>query len=243
MRKHVLSFLFVMLVTGFSRAQENRNTALISLKNGTRFRGFVKPELFKGYLTLYFDNLDSLLIPYNQISRIKYRLERKSAGNNSGSRIFSITEMGLLFANIEENGCLSSSLSAQTILGFVLFSYLKTGIGISFDQYNYMHTLPVFLSLRGDLLNRPVTPFYYLNTGYGSAWGNKYDRPLEIEGGKMIELGMGINLYSIESYSLVLTCGYKIQDLTYVDKDWLGNVTRRTERTNYRLKFTIGIGF
>ena len=243
MRKPVLTFVFLMLVIGLSPAQENKNTALISLKNGSRFRGSVKPEILQGYLTLYFDNLDSLLIPYDQISSIKYRLSRKSPPNNSGSRMFSITEIGMLFSRAGGDGSLSSTLSAQTTLGFILFSYLKTGIGISFDQYSNMHTLPVFLSLRGDLLSRPVTPFYYLNTGYGSAWGNEYGRTLDIEGGKMIELGMGISLYSIESYCLVLSCGYKIQDLTYVDKDWLGNMTSLTERTNYRLKIAIGIGF
>ena len=218
---------------------------VLSLKNGSTFHGYLMTDSIPELFIIYMSDTDSISIPYSQVTNVKYLENGKSRNYISVRRLFNVTEVGILFGKVNSDASISSSMTAQTTFGYSFNQYIKAGIGAGYDQYDGTYTLPVFFSLRGDLLKKMVSPVYFVNAGYAAAWGDEsnWQDWAEVEGGKMIDGGLGMRVTSLDGYNLLLSIGYKIQDITYKQVNWEGEVSSITSRINRRLRFSIGIGF
>ncbi|MFC2123879.1 hypothetical protein ACFLU5_03625 [Bacteroidota bacterium] len=226
-------------------AQESKTDVIVSLKNGSNFSGYIITDNKDKQFSIFVSDTDSLVIPFNQITSIMYIMKENNGKNKFKERIFNVSEFGILFGRVNSQASITSSMTAQTTFGYGFNQYIKTGIGAGFDQYDGTYTLPVFMSIRGDILNKKVSPVYFVNAGYAAAWGDNSDWQswADVEGGKMFDGGLGIRVASIDGYNLLLSLGYKVQKTTYTQTDWQGEVSRITNRTYKRLRLSLGIGF
>ena len=229
-----------------SIAQDKKTDVIVTLKNTSKFKGYVISDSKNEPLSVFVSDKDSITIPYNQISRIQYLGETNNRKYTRIGSFYNVTEIGMMFGSLSRDANISSSMSAQTVFGYSVNQYIKSGIGVGFDQYGGTCALPVFLSLRGDMLNKKISPVYFVNGGYSAAWGEDeslWQEWADLKGGKMIEAGFGIRFSSLDGYSLLISLGYKVQDTTFTQYDWQGEVSSVTDRIHRRMRFSIGIGF
>jgi hypothetical protein len=116
----------------------------------------------------------------------------------------SLYNVGLL------KGDAGGKLQLQTIQG-VRYGKWFAGLGIGLDNY-YRRSIPVFLDLRREILNRKNTPFVYGDAGINIPW-NKKEQPTEyststFRNGFYSDVGVGYRLAAIKSSAFVLSAGY-----------------------------------
>lgn len=101
------------------------------------------------------------------------------------------------------------SINAST--GYRFHPWLAVGAGLGFDNYEY-HMIPVFAEIRGDLLNRAITPYYQLAVGYG--WMTRRsdaDTNFDYEGGLLMHPALGIKFNTRNRNAFLVEFGYRIQ--------------------------------
>ncbi len=75
-------------------------------------------------------------------------------GNEKGVHFRSVNQVGILAGSSDANLQLQSINGIKYKTGFV-------GLGVGLDYY-YARSIPVFLDLRKDIFNKPITPFILL---------------------------------------------------------------------------------
>lgn len=170
--------------------------------------------------------------------------ERKKSGGPN-FKYFNNTMVGIITGKSSADDPPLASLSFETVNGVAFFRYFGAGIGIAYDQYNTTAVLPLFLSLRGDLLKGRMTPFYYVDAGYGPAWDSRQNDDnwaiQDVRGGWMFHLGVGFKIYSGHRINVMTAIGYKHQFAEIQSTEWIG--TRITDLTFRRMSIRLGIGF
>jgi len=244
MKYYFVAFVVLLSLHDLSAQSAKKDVELI-LRNGNRLNGYVFVDDIPKQMALYTSDIDSISISYSQIKSIRYADNRMNGRMNLLKGFFNVTETGVLFGNIGEGNNVSSSMTVQTTCGYGFHRLLKIGLGAGYDQYDDVYTVPVYLSVRGDVFNKRISPIYFVNAGYAAARGRESDWQswANVEGGKMIDGGIGFRFVSIDGYNILVSLGYKIQDVKYTQVNWEGQVSRITERENRRLRFSIGIGF
>jgi hypothetical protein len=116
-------------------------------------------------------------------------------------------------------------------------------VGIAYDQYSNVSVLPFFISIRGDFLDNPITPFYFADLGSGPGWNSddQFNMETDIDAGTTFHIGSGLRVYSSERINIMFSLGYKSQKVTFSENIWDGS-HRITTRTYKSLSFRIGIG-
>ncbi len=224
-------------------------------KNGDRINGHIKVESLPPYLTVYYNNLDSIVLNTQLLRAAAFRKYNKSDVSSEIDdnkteklkiRYFNNTAVGILSGKSNDDTQPVASLTVETINGVHIYRYLSVGLGIAYDQYNSTATLPFFVSVRGDILDHIFTPFYFVDLGYGSAWDTNQENNgwefIDVEGGMMFHSGIGFKMYSGDRVNVMIALGYKMQKTVY-RQDWGGGGERVTDRSYKRLSFRIGIGF
>jgi len=116
---------------------------------------------------------------------------------------------GLLFG--EED----VSFAVHMLNGYQFNQYLGTGLGIGLNTYGDYLTLPIYAAVKGYILDRKVSPFYFGDIGYGFAWRNNnntdYYQVSNLKGGYYWQLGMGYQVNFFNS-AFVMAIGYTNQD-------------------------------
>jgi len=129
------------------------------------------------------------------------------------------------------------AVSVNLTVGYQLSSKFGIGIGTGYDVYG-TPIIPLFLDLKGDLLNTTVTPYYKLSLGYG------FDNPtseqkdndnIEFDGGVLFHPSIGLKFYTRTNLAWLIDFGYRFQryDRKFV---WEVNPQRWTlQRTTFRI--------
>jgi len=254
---YIIHMLFFMIATGIVQAQsEGQLKTTLTTINGDEINGYIKLNSLPSRITIFYLPGDSLTMD----TRLVRTMNVQSVGSIGSSsendenpvfgkpslKYFNNSSFGILSGKSNDDSPPLSSLSIETVNGITLYRYLAVGVGIAYDRYNTTATLPFFLSLRGDILDRPFTPFYFIDAGYGPAWDSMEDennwQQLETEGGFMFHTGGGIKVYSGSRINVMVSLGYKLQRVAYNTVEWTGSL-RVTDRTFNRLSLRMGIGF
>ena len=134
------------------------------------------------------------------------------------------TEVGGLFGNVtynvnpyNSNGTYDrqnkTNLTIQTFNGINLTSKLATGVTLGLDWYNDALINPVALGARYSLLSRyNARLFATLDAGYGMPWFNKNLNGNRLEGGMMVNPGIGWRLGKPGNAGFTLAITYKRQE-------------------------------
>ncbi len=245
------TILFLLLSILNSNAQIDKQAKIV-LKNGVKIKGGILESFDDSRLKVKIDDSNIILIRYEHIKKINFKrygnvnsnFEDKLSNPPSLKTESFYHELrgGLLFGND------NTDVSLQTINGYQFNKYFGTGLGLGINKYGNSVTLPVYATVKGYLLDKKVSPFYFADLGYGFAWKtNKNETMFELDnvkGGYYWQLGMGyqVNFYNS---SMVFTLGYINQDsrANYIYyRPWDIDDVQISERRILR-RFAFSVGF
>ncbi len=125
------------------------------------------------------------------------------------------TELGALAARNTNSSVNTSAFSFQTVNGYRFRPAVFVGAGIGVDLYATQSILPVFGSLRGELLARgPLRPFYFVDGGYGFNLTGRDEAvagPVAYAGGALWAAGVGLKVLFNNQTGFLVSVGYRVQ--------------------------------
>ncbi len=134
---------------------------------------------------------------------------QKPAGT-SKPKFASLWQIGAL------DGSASTAVQLQTING-IQFKTWTTGIGVGLDYYRF-RSIPLFLDLRKDILNRKETPFLFGDIGMHFSWVKDSQKSAwprsTYSNGLFYELGAGYKFGLPKSRALTFSAGYSFKSIT-----------------------------
>ena len=249
--KLCLSIILLLLIGTNARCQDLG----IEVDSSDRFDVYLKNGVVLKSVTLDFEPRDQLKVHFpdgqfvyvrqGELKRIKAAkgTKRQAYFDKIKRRDFySIIDMGLMFAH-NRGGGNPIALSVQTIHGHRFKHYLHLGLGIGIDLYEGYRTLPIFVNLRGDILEEAkIMPYYYASLGYSHAW-SVWQRFDEINGGPTFDLGVGLK-FPANNKAWLLGIGHRSQYLrtqsgNFEQWGWEEDEKRRLRR----LEISFGVTF
>lgn len=122
------------------------------------------------------------------------------------------TEIGALAATQNRpDNVTTAAFSFQTVNGYRFGSRLFTGIGIAADLYATQTIIPVFGSIRGNLINKGLfVPYYFVDGGWGFDITSS-TTSVRYQGGPMFAAGIGFKIRFSPVAGFHLNFGYRIQ--------------------------------
>lgn len=252
--KNKFLFLFFFLIGFFifsnqSFAQNNEQD-VIYLKNGSIIKGKVlsspndqkiRIEILGGSIFV-FDRSEIEQFKVEPIPNIKKQFKGEIQYKERG--FINISDMGFPIGS--DRWGVVSGLSFKTVNGFQFNpnSYIALGIGLDFYFSNADVLTTTSFRYGGDILkNKPVTPIYYAEVGYGFPW-KSYNTDWEThKGGELFQVGTGFKFYTRNATSVVWSIGYGYQKSTVIfQMDTRSNLQERVYIYN-RINLRLGISF
>lgn len=237
-----LFFIFLFLnLTAWSQANVPKT---LYFKDG----GFLLGNLVEKSTTAYVWQLTDgtrINLPSDQVRYIKEQKDNfqylKNGKIKQTKGLFaSIIAGGLFEGKLNEWSRPDHAASINISVGYHINSKISLGVGTGYDGYD-TGIIPLYLDLKGDLLNTAVTPYYKISAGYGFV-NTDFDKPnpnLNESGGILIHPSIGVKFYTRSTLAWLIDLGYRFQryDQSF---DWDINPRRWTfQRTTFR----IGIEF
>ena len=214
----------------------------IELINNQKIQGrLIIPEL-PVILSVYLSPDDSQAVPTKIIRQITF--EKEPGKEARKIRYFNNTLIGILSGRSNSQSSYRSEITAEMINGIRFNTWCWTGLGVAFDQYPELSVLPVFFSLRGDVLQRTITPFYFFDIGSGPSWvdENQFTENLDSNAGLVFHFGGGLRVYAGQDVNIMLALGFKNQEVEITRQLWGGQ--EEVSNRNFKdFSFRIGVGF
>ena len=206
---------------------QTRNEGLrhvkIILTSGTVLKGNIGKSISEDYITLIpdWDTVNAFNLPFDYIKSMEFGRYREVSGNKdpkplikpvlSEPGFYHVFTFGLAMGENKTNLMLSSEN------GYRINDHFAGGLGVNYDRYTNISSLPVYLNFRGYLRNKRVSPFYFLGGGYGFGWNNGKEymgyQVNNVKGGIYGQTGLGYQIQYSQS-AISFNLGYKIQKTT-----------------------------
>ena len=253
-RKLIIFLLFTLSVA--AHAQEK---VTVVLKNGKVLEGKLVDALYQDFITIEYSALERDNIHLSKVKGI-YFGEIQTPENQSQIQqpffkrekgFFHLSEFQMMMGQDQGGSSFSNQTIFQTINGYAVHPWLMVGGGVGLDKYGDFFLSPVFASIRGNLQQKKVSPFYYLNAGWAHFWEPEDDRVTYdyARGGYHLQFGAGYQL-SLRNSAILLSLGYRLQDseMQYSVNtwDWSGMSTSNLvteERLLRRMVMSLGFTF
>lgn len=154
----------------------------------------------------------------------------KAAGQIKKIKFSSINQVGLL------SGGRGEAFMLQAINGIKKEKWFA-GAGTGLDFYKE-RTVPLFVAIRRDLINRINTPFVYADAGINFSWLNslqKQQKQFPISSpGLLYDLGMGWRLSGKNNRGFLISAGYSFKQVKEkIIYSWRPAPTPQLETENY----------
>lgn len=244
----LIMLLLIVSGSGLIYAQDNDSQVTVYLKNGQKISGQLQLSIYDDHISLAHDSLSQTYLSLKSIKKIYFGRvpddEPKPYFKHQRG-IFHAAEMGLQIGDNQNGG--SSTFTIHTVNGYVFSPHLMVGVGVGLDHFNGIRTLPLYANVRGIIIDRKVSPFYFAGVGGSWAWpanrgtGITYERS---EGGLFAHGGLGYQINLARS-ALFLAGGYKIQqtDFAYNFEGWQSETFIEEKRMIRRATVTLGFTF
>ena len=214
-----LFLLILLLLVGRPMARAQAATEdVLYLRNGSVLHGQRLPLRADapGTVRLLLPTRDVLAFALTEIDSVKQQLIPVLAAAAERRRGFGhYTELGALAARNTNSSVNTSAFSFQTVNGFRFRPAVFVGLGVGIDLYATQSLLPVFGSLRGDLLaHGPLRPFYFLDGGYGFNITGRDEAladPVTYAGGALWAAGLGLKVLFSNNTGFLVSLGYRAQ--------------------------------
>ena len=241
----LLSFLIINWVGAYAQLIMED---VIYLKNGSVIRGII---LKNGNDSLKIETRCQNIFVFTKTNILKVDKEEYKVQNIQSKEhyipkdlkgFYNITTFGLLTGNTEARD--AQTLSFQTILGYSHNQYIGTGLGIGIEKLQ-TEIIPIFLSLKSNLLKKANSPFLHFTIGYSfplSKVKSEDYKNYNYEGGMNIGFDMGICSFKSTNRAFLITLGYRYQIVKETsNQTWYPN---SIETNTYEFnKIAIKIGF
>jgi len=183
-----------------------------------------------------------------KIDKEKYKVQKNQSKEQYVPKdlngFYNITTFGLLTGKTEARD--AQTYSFQTILGYSHNQYIGTGLGIGIERLQ-TEIIPVFLSLKSNLLKKANSPIVIFNIGYSfplSKVKNEDYKEYNYEGGLNIGFDIGICSFKAAKRAFLITAGYRYQLVKETSNNTSWYYPNSTEKNTYKFnKIAIKIGF
>ena len=145
------------------------------------------------------------------------------AQQNGKIKFHSVNNLGVLTGGYE------TTFQAQTVNG-IKYKSFSGGIGIGLDNY-YFKTVPLFVDLRKNILEKKQTPFVYFDLGASIPWDRTKIEKWSIEkwstryykSGLLYDMGIGYSIPIKARWALNVSAGYteKVLNETRETSYWI----------------------
>lgn len=252
MRTLILLCTFILLSASL-KAQQKVN---VVLKNGKTVYGTLVNSVFEDFITLEYSELERENIPVEKISSIHFGeyqpLKTEEAPKAFFRRergFFHATDLQLLIGESSGGSYGYTNMSLQTVNGYAFNSHLMLGIGTGFDKYGDFLVTPLYASVRGLIVERKTSPFYYLNGGWGFMWKPEDKDWLDYHdngGGYHLQGGLGYQI-NMKQSALTFSAGYRLQKThsayTMTGWDWGGPTETSISEERLLRRVSLSFGF
>jgi len=241
-------------------AQESKPKDLIKFKDGSEYRGRIVEylenqkliiEVAGNPITIVGEHFENI----KEIGFDKLRYKNKTRG------LWYELNLGLTVGKSNDNGSAEAYPSILAVTGYQFNRFAGVGFGTGYQSHSLVNIVPFYATFRGDILDSRVTPFYYLDAGYGFGYQKSddtyFNNKVKVKGGLLFGPGGGVR-FKMKKMYFTASLGYKLQKsqvkrINFYDWRWgftSNNVTisgsdpSSTEKRLYkRAEIRIGIGF
>ncbi len=213
-----LLFLGLFLCCQGLFAQE-KTMSIVYLNDGSFLKGNVISETpFRIEFQLSDGNLIQLskgnIKSIEKIDSSEEILENGNRRKNKGH--YNVLNLGLLFSQNTRSGFTVGANVFHYVRGYQFNPHFALGGGLGLDLYQRAY-LPIFIDIRGKILNRSISLYYALNAGY--TVGISKDEQFVIrtyKGGFMFHPSIGLHFSTQKKFSFLIDVGYRQQYATTV---------------------------
>jgi hypothetical protein len=193
----------------FLQAQTPVQIGTLKLRNGWEMHGRFT-TLPDGRLEWSSPRGERLTIPKTEVDTLL--LDNSGKVSHQWYRFGHYTEIGALATTKNRpDNVTTAAFSFQVVNGYRFRPGWFVGIGIGLDLYATQTTLPVFASLRTDILPRKeLTPYLFLDAGQGFdiTTGNS---SISYKGGALFAAGAGLKVHVSPRTAFHVQAGYRLQ--------------------------------
>jgi hypothetical protein len=143
---------------------------------------------------------------------VQQAIQAQTASTSAPVRRFGhFTEIGALATTqTSPDNVTTAAFSFQMVNGYRFSRRLFTGIGVGADLFATETILPVFGSVRGDILTKgDFIPFYFADLGYG--FNSTRNETINYRGGLAAALGIGFKVNLVNDKGFLVSFGYRFQ--------------------------------
>jgi len=129
------------------------------------------------------------------------------------------TEIGALATTrTTPDNVTTAAFSFQMVNGYRFSRWIFTGIGVGADLFATETILPVFASVRGDILAKgDFIPYYFVDAGYG--FNVTTNERLSYSGGFAFAAGIGFKIQIINQKGFLVSFGYRYQQASFKENN------------------------
>ncbi len=236
----ILTFLFSVQQ---SSAQTNKQD-VIYMHDGSIYRGEISGINADGSIKLLTMGNNLIVLNKGSIDSMKQELikgKSQTTMNIKSKGYFNVTALGLMAG---ENG---AGALFETVNGYRFNHFLAVGGGVGIE-YTDIVLMPLYLSIRSDLLKGKSTPFVHVDCGYNFYVGgrNNYyyynDQDYTTnKGGLNAGAGVGVKINTRGDCAFLISWSYKIEKLS---RDYKYLDTHNHYDYNYqRMVLKLGLEF
>jgi hypothetical protein len=140
---------------------------VLYLKNGWTLRGTVSTSAGDS-ISIITSDRNRYIFAGSDVDHISHEKKKWGESHYRNYGFGHFTEVGALAATKNRpDNVTTAAFSFQAVNGFRFNERLFTGVGIAADLYATQTTIPLFASIRGDLLTRGLfVPYYFVDGGY-----------------------------------------------------------------------------
>ena len=122
------------------------------------------------------------------------------------------TEIGALATTqTTPDNVTTAAFSFQTVNGYRFSPLIFAGVGVGVDLFATETLMPIFGSVRGDLLKKgDFIPYYFADFGYGLNLTSNPD--IRYKGGAAFAAGVGFKINLISEKGFLVSFGYRFQE-------------------------------
>ena len=232
--------VFAILLALSSVAQDR-----VQLRNGSVLRGEIIKNSVDDLLVIRLTDSLDVKLSYDQLVSIKSKGFRYRTGYPVNERgYFNFTTIGLILQRSNSGDPVVGEPTIHTVNGYIFNRYAKLGVGVGYDSYPDINTVPLYLNIQGDVLKGKITPVYSFGIGYGIAGAKdrEFGQISDASGGLFYQPSVGVMFNGISnSFIVALDYKHQVTQLEYNDWWWGGELTET--RTFRNLAIKLGFQF
>ncbi|MFC2117900.1 hypothetical protein ACFLSY_04580 [Bacteroidota bacterium] len=234
-------YTFILVIVCSAAFSQNNNTDIVYLKDGSIIRGNIIEYITDGHVKIETIDNNIWVFKHNKIDKVVFKTLNKNKGTFiQKTGYYNLTDMGVLIGT--GNNEKTAPFSINMINAYRFSPHFSAGLGAGVEFFS-TPVIPLFIDARYEFYDGEFSPFVYLNGGYSFQVGENYDYYTDTnsKGGLMAGSGIGIRISLNNKSHLVVSMGYRFQQLTYsYYEEWTDDTIDRFEKLS---RFAIRIGF